>query len=238
MLELLGVDPQLLTQDPRAVHAVSYPAALRQDLILRQTWSRICLTIPQGVPDIQWNLVFRRFLRWASARRISVFPPTSNYTDNHRIASYLMLRRRWITQYLDGLKVLRGVHWLQVTQTVEEDVLGITVNSSLHCRDLPKAETVSVLRANRWRPNLNSNLGYAIGYQDWWRWLKTSEIGFTRLGFSAAGSTRSIFWYSIRVPGRPAVPDGYSLESYVLGEIYEPIVRTLRFKTLNRISKF
>ena len=202
-------------------------------------WARMCLTTPMSVTGATaWNLVVRRFLHWATRNNRNVFPAATSIVDDNAVSAYLRLRRRWITQYLDNLGVLRDLRWITVDTAVVEDRLGITVNSALHCRDIDYEALVTTLQASRWRPNLNSRVGYGIGYRDWWRWLRVSETGVTKLGFSAPGRMRATFWYSIMVPAHPNTPPGTTVEDHVVNNLWLPIVRVLRFNSLRRNSTF
>lgn len=242
MLEIMGVPDWVCKQHPSANPRTSYPKVFRSSPELRLVWERLCLESADNVrnyePAVAWNAVLRRFLRWAHMSARNVWPAEVTRADNNAIQSFLLLRRRWITQYLDSLKVLQAVKWLTVDQSVTEDRLGFTVNSSLNCRQVDYAGLKQMFESQRWRPNLQSRVGYGMGYRDWWRWIKVSETGVTRVGFSAAGSERGNFWYSIVVPTHPLVPECQSTESFVLKTLWAPVVRTLRFTTMSRINTF
>lgn len=238
MLELLGVDPSVLVQHPSAVAPISYPPRFLQDPSLIQKWTQLCKDTTTGTTENAWNRVLRRFLFWARTNHRRIYPDKLNRVDNNEIQTFLMLRRRWVVQHIDRLGILENLAWTNVEQTVTSTPLGITVHSALLCRDVDYAQMKARLEFDRWRPNTSTRIGYDIGYRDWWRWLKVSETGVTRLGFSAPGNMRAIFWYSVLVPAHPYLPPGADLQTFVLQQIWNPIVRTLRFKSIKRICVF
>lgn len=239
MLELLGVPPPIIAQHPNSVASESYPQAFRNDPMFLNVWRRLCLAVsPAAAPEVGWNLVLRHFLKWATRTNSMVWPDRLNRVANSELQSFLMLRRRWIIQHFDRLGVLHDLKWLRATQTVTEDRLGITVNSVLTCRDVDARSIVTKLLADRWHSNRDLNLG-AQSQRDYWRWLKTSERGITRLGFSTTGTgMRASFWYSIACPAHPFVPPTETVQDFVLADIWDPVRRVLRFRTMTRPSTF
>lgn len=239
MLEIMGVPHDICVRHPKDHPTGSYPRVFRSSPDLLTEWADLCRAVSSNLlPSHAWNMVLRRFINWSRLTGRNIWPETVNRVDNNRIQAFLLLRRRWITQYLDSLGVLRDMQWNKVERSVSQDRLGITVNSSLHCRNIDPVALRQVFEAQRWRPNLQQKVGYGLGYRDWWRWIKVSETGITRVGFSAAGAERGIFWYNIVVPNHPLIPEGEDLEPFVLNRLWDPAVRTLRFTTLKRISQF
>jgi hypothetical protein len=237
MLEIMGVSPALLSKQPHEVADESYPPVFRGDSEFRRVWSRLCWDAPETVPNVAWNFVIRQFLHWATVQNKNIWPDTLTRVDNNELSSFMLLRRRWITQHIDRLGILDGVKWLRSDTQIVEDKLGFTVNSQLYCRDLDFLGLRAIFREDNWRPDVRTH-GHELGYRDWFRWLKTSERGVTKIGFSAPGRLRGYFWYSIVVPGHPFTPPNISTEDFVLTELWNPIVRTLRFKSLRRICHF
>lgn len=105
MLELLGLPPTTLSKLPSV--ACEFPPALRPDPDLKTYWTKLCLENRDADPETAWNTVFLAFIDWATRTNRRIWKDELNRVDNNEIEDYLMLRRRWITQHLDRLGVLK-----------------------------------------------------------------------------------------------------------------------------------
>ena len=182
----------------------------------------------------RWTLIIQLFIKWCNDQAISPFDNHLDRTDNSRILSFLELQRRKLVKYIDEIGILKVVTIKSPYRVYMRRDTGFVIQS--YC-DF-------------------SNFG---GFDQLQKFLTHPKVGFTKVGLAwqkvldsttrihvkTVNSNRAIVWYEIRVgspvyfPGSERkTPTIRQVDNFIDNTIWLPIVRSHRFKTLNKRSLF
>lgn len=237
---LLGVSDSVQQRMPTSG---TFPAKLNP--VFEDYWLRLVIEVREQrlAPIKAWDVVVKSYTRYCIERQVNPF----NSTDAGRNASVmqtLMQARRKIVRYIDEWQMLSRFVLKRGGEKLVLDLsdTGLTIRSTITLRQTNLLEIRQELSD---RLFYRFNGPYSVGKVDWKRKLPSYPIS---IGYSSANNFEGILWYEIVLATRPDVEllstdllfnNENRFEKFILQEMWHPLVRTIRFRTLgNRISSF
>lgn len=242
-LELIGIRREQQRAHPSRLTPVENYMPPRLNRRAIDVWKEALKEVEsEPVSERAWSQAVSRFITLCTRRQINPFQSDLDRTDNNSISEKLKFARRQVVKYIDDWKVLERNDVAPAADyyTINKLPDGFEIHSRVSLRNVDLFEFKREIEARKF---FKYDGPYKIGRWDWHRRIYQYPIW---VGVSSAGNIETYLWYTIQITDEPFVnliannmASGRGGEfERTIESIWLPIVKNLRFWTLNRSSRF